>query len=68
VGLSWFLEDKNGRLIVSHGGGDDGFISGFILVPDRKFAFILLSNSDSAGIPFLKEIQAQAMGLVMSKQ
>jgi CubicO group peptidase (beta-lactamase class C family) len=63
VGLSWFLEEKDGRLIVSHGGGDDGFISAFILVPSRKFAFVMMTNSDFAGIPLLKQIQAEALSL-----
>ncbi|HEY6120773.1 MAG TPA: serine hydrolase domain-containing protein [Pyrinomonadaceae bacterium] len=63
VGLSWFLEEKDGRLIVSHGGGDDGFISAFVLIPSRKFAFVMMTNSDSAGIPLLKQIQAEALSL-----
>jgi CubicO group peptidase (beta-lactamase class C family) len=63
VGISWFLEEKNGHLIVSHGGGDDGFITVFWLIPDRKFAFVMMTNSDSAGIPLLKQIQAEALGL-----
>jgi len=63
VGISWFLEEKDGRLIVSHGGGDDGFISAFILVPSRKFAFVMMTNSDFAGIPLLKQIQAEALSL-----
>ena len=63
VGISWFLEEKDGRLIVSHGGGDDGFISAFILIPSRKFAFVMMTNSDFAGIPLLKQIQAEALSL-----
>jgi len=63
VGISWFLEEKDGRLIVSHGGGDDGFISAFILVPSRNFAFVMMTNSDFAGIPLLKQIQAEALSL-----
>jgi len=63
VGLSWFLEEKNGHLVVSHGGGDDGFITALMLIPDRHFAFVLLSNSDSGGIPLLKRIRDQALEL-----
>ena len=65
VGISWFLEEKNGHLIVSHGGGDDGFITAFWIIPDRKFAFVMMTNSDSAGIPLLKQIQAEAVGLAL---
>ena len=63
VGISWFLEEKDGRLVVSHGGGDDGFISAFVLIPSRKFGFVMMTNSDSAGIPLLKQIQAEALSL-----
>jgi CubicO group peptidase (beta-lactamase class C family) len=63
VGISWFLEEKEGRLIVSHGGGDDGFISSFILIPSQKFALVMMTNSDFAGIPLLKQIQAEALSL-----
>jgi CubicO group peptidase (beta-lactamase class C family) len=64
VGLSWFLQKKDGRLIVSHGGGDDGFISQLVMIPDAGFAFIMMTNSDVAGIGLLKDIQAQALTLV----
>jgi len=64
VGLSWFLEQKNGHLVVSHGNGDDGFITEFWLVPDRNFAFVMMTNSDRAGIPLLKRIEAEALALV----
>lgn len=63
VGISWFLEQKDGHLIVSHGGGDDGFITSFLLIPDLQFAFVMMTNSDSAGIPLLKQIQAEALSL-----
>jgi len=63
VGISWFLEEKDGRLIVSHGAGDDGFISAFILIPSRKFAFVMMTNSDFAGIPLLKQIQKEALSM-----
>jgi hypothetical protein len=64
VGLSWFLQQKDGRLVVSHGGGDDGFISQLVMIPDAGFAFIMMTNSDVAGIGLLKDIQAQALTLV----
>jgi len=63
VGISWFLEQKEGHLVVSHGGGDDGFITSFILIPDLQFAFVMMTNSDSAGIPLLKQVQTEALRL-----
>jgi len=65
VGLSWFLEQKNGHLVVSHGGGDDGFITELLLIPDRRFALVMMSNSDRAGVPLLKAIQRQVVALVL---
>lgn len=63
VGMSWFLENRNGQSIVTHSGGDDGFVSLIIMVPDRKFAFVMMSNSDSAGIKFLKQLASEALAL-----
>lgn len=63
VGISWFLEEKDGQLYVSHGGGDDGFVTSFIMIPSRKFAFVMMTNSDSAGLQFLKQVQAEALKL-----
>lgn len=61
VGLSWFLQKKNGELVVSHGGGDDGFVTEFVLIPDRSFAFIMMSNSDQAGLSGLRAIESQVL-------
>jgi hypothetical protein len=41
VGISWFLETKEGRQVVSHGGGDDGFSTGILLIPDLNVGFVL---------------------------
>jgi len=65
VGLSWFLEQKNGHLVVSHGGGDDGFITELLLIPDRRFALVMMTNSDRAGISLLKAIQQRAIALAL---
>jgi CubicO group peptidase (beta-lactamase class C family) len=62
VGLSWFLEQKNGHLIVSHGGGDDGFLTVIWLIPDLKFAVVMMTNFDRAG-PLLRRIQSEALAL-----
>ena len=36
VGISWFIETKDGRTTVSHGGGDDGFITELLIVQRRN--------------------------------
>lgn len=63
IGISWFLEERNGNLVVSQRGGDDGFITSCFMIPSRKFAFVMMTNSDSVGIPVLKQIQAEALNL-----
>jgi len=44
IGLSWFLSEKAGNQIVSHGGRDTGYRANFVLYPDVRGAIILLSN------------------------
>ncbi len=44
MGLSWFVCEREGELVVSHSGGDLGFQANFCLVPKRMAAVIVLSN------------------------
>ncbi|POX42396.1 penicillin-binding protein [Streptomyces sp. Ru73] len=47
VGVTWMLRPSaQGVRIVQHGGDTPGQHSGFLLVPDRGFAFTLLTNSE----------------------
>ncbi len=45
MGLSWMLDDRDGVKIVSHGGATLGQMSTFILVPERRFALTMATNS-----------------------
>ncbi len=45
MGISWMTADHDGPKRVFHGGGTHGQISAFILVPELKFAFVMLTNS-----------------------
>lgn len=49
VGISWFLEDTGGVTKVSHGGDTLGHHSSFVMVPERDFAVIALTNCDGLG-------------------
>jgi CubicO group peptidase (beta-lactamase class C family) len=49
MGISWMTADHDGPKRVFHGGGTWGHISPFILVPERKFAFVMLINSLAFG-------------------
>jgi CubicO group peptidase (beta-lactamase class C family) len=45
-GLPWFISEVEGLRFVAHGGGTNGQISAFWMVPERDFAFTLLTNVD----------------------
>ncbi len=44
VGLSWFLGEHAGHRTVGHGGGDTGFRSYILLLPDNNIGVVLASN------------------------
>src|SRR5581483_3236735 len=52
VGLSWFLRDVNGVRTIGHGGSANGQFAELLLVPERNFAGVSLSNASPGGIPF----------------
>jgi hypothetical protein len=45
------LRDIEGTKLVTHGGATNGQKSSFVLVPERRFAFTMLTNSDSGDLP-----------------
>jgi CubicO group peptidase (beta-lactamase class C family) len=56
VGLSWFLRDVDGVRTVGHGGSANGQFAELLIVPERTFAVISLSNAGPDGIPFNQAI------------
>lgn len=44
VGLSWFLGEFQGHRTVGHGGGDTGFRSYILLMPDDGIGVVIASN------------------------
>jgi CubicO group peptidase (beta-lactamase class C family) len=46
IGLSWFIRDRGGRRVVFHSGGDTGFRSYIMLLPDDGIGVVLASNWD----------------------
>jgi CubicO group peptidase (beta-lactamase class C family) len=50
VGMSWFIETKKGHTFISHEGGDDGFVSLVVLVPDLNLGLVLMQNSEHPGL------------------
>lgn len=45
-GLGWHLEDYEGKEVVSHTGGVDGFVTSVTLVPEENLGIIILTNTD----------------------
>lgn len=50
VGLPWIIIDIGGVRTVGHGGGMNGQISAFTLVPQERFAVTVMTNSDTGSI------------------
>ncbi len=50
-GLGWALNEWNGRQVISHGGGIDGFNSLVALLPDQKLGLVVLTNVSGSALP-----------------
>ncbi len=48
-GLGWDIQDYEGRRIVSHTGGTDGFVTSVTLLPEEKLGVVVLTNTDMNG-------------------
>lgn len=46
-GLGWLITDYEGREIVFHTGGIDGFLTSITLVPEEKLGIAIFTNSDA---------------------
>ncbi|TPG85650.1 serine hydrolase [Brevibacillus laterosporus] len=46
MGLSWFLGEYKGHKVKSHVGGDTGFRSEFMVLPEEGIAVVIMTNSD----------------------
>jgi CubicO group peptidase (beta-lactamase class C family) len=51
IGICWFLRDVDGVRTVGHGGSDHGQFADLLIVPERDFAVVALSNAGPDGIP-----------------
>lgn len=48
IGISWFLGKYREQPVVSHSGGDTGFVSNLVILPEKKIAVVMMSNYDRA--------------------
>jgi CubicO group peptidase (beta-lactamase class C family) len=46
-GLGWFLQEYDGKRVVSHTGGVNGFVTSVTLIPEDKLGIIVLTNTDA---------------------
>ena len=46
-GLGWFINYRNGKRVLNHGGGMPGMISDVTIIPENKFGFVILSNRET---------------------
>ncbi len=68
VGISWFLGPMKGEPFISHGGGDDGFLTYVGFSTERKVGFVLMTNSDHAPVREVADAAVSAaLGLEAKK-
>ncbi|MEU7900473.1 serine hydrolase domain-containing protein [Nonomuraea sp. NPDC049152] len=51
IGLGWFLREVDGVRTAGHGGSSNGQFAELLLVPERNFAVVVMSNANPDGIP-----------------
>lgn len=56
LGICWFLREVDGVQTVGHGGSANGQFADMLLVPERDFAVVVMSNAGPNGIPFNKAV------------
>lgn len=53
MGLGWFLGEYKGYKVRSHEGGDTGFRSHMMILPDQELGIVIMTNSDYVGCQYL---------------
>ena len=46
-GLGWFVSYKNGKKMLDHTGGVDGFVTASCFIPEERLGVIVLTNTDN---------------------
>jgi CubicO group peptidase (beta-lactamase class C family) len=49
-GFGWDLRDYEGREMISHTGGVDGFVTSVTLLPEEKLGVVVFTNTDANGL------------------
>ena len=58
---------KEGHQVISHGGGDDGFATGIVLIPDLNVGFVFMQNSQHPGMTAARMVQRAVMDFYLGK-
>jgi hypothetical protein len=61
IGIGWFLRDVGGVRTVGHAGSANGQFAELLIVPERDFAVVSLSNASPDGIPFNQAVVRWAL-------
>ncbi len=61
LGICWFLRDVDGVRTVGHGGSANGQFAELLLVPERNFAVVALSNAGPDGVAFNQAVVGWAL-------
>ena len=62
-GLGWLLEEYNGKKIVSHTGGVNGFVTSLTLLPEENLGIVVLTNTDANG--FFEALKLEIMDVYL---
>jgi CubicO group peptidase (beta-lactamase class C family) len=65
IGFAWWLDEHRGVKTVSHSGGDTGFRSIFLLVPEKNISIMLVCNYE---IISTHEVAIGILDLLLDKQ
>jgi CubicO group peptidase (beta-lactamase class C family) len=60
-GICWFLREVDGVGTIGHAGSANGQFAELLMVPERNFAVISMSNSNPDGIPFNQAVVRWAL-------
>jgi CubicO group peptidase (beta-lactamase class C family) len=61
IGIGWFLRDVDGVRTVGHSGSANGQFADLLIVPERDFAVVALSNAGPDGILFNRAVLRWAL-------
>lgn len=61
LGICWFLRGVDGVRTIEYDGSANGQFARLLIVPERNFAIVCLSNADPNGIPFNQAVARWAL-------